>query len=238
MKFSKLFCLYFFLEMAFARAQSILSAKQLEEMISILHERKNPFPDGCHKEDIIHISPAINEKEYTRVTHFAPSTEQESNEIINNVCNQYTKLWWIISYPKFNLDQRLQEHHFKLLHSPTAMLLPLTSVECPPSDTEITIQKKDEYDHNLVHYELIKNNEQICKATLFFHDTWVGIIKVETQEKYRRQGFATYLVKHLLHSAQSQGAQWALLESTEQALPLYKKLGFKEVLKLSIYNRE
>lgn len=215
-----------------------LSTEQIEQMISILHERKNPFPYGSHKKDIIHISPATTEKECTRVTHFAPINEPESNEVINKVCTQYQKLWWIVSYPKFNLEQRLQEHHLKLLYSPTLMILPLTTGECPTAYKEGIIERIDEFDQNLVHYQLIKNNENICKATLFFHDTWVGIIKVETQEKYRRQGFATYLIKHLLHIAQSQSTQWALLESTEQALPLYKKLGFTTVLKLGIYNRE
>lgn len=221
-----------------AKAQSELSSEQIELMISILHERKNPFLNGSHKHDIIHISPATTDTECARVTHFVPITEQESNEVIKNVCAQYPKLWWIVSYPKFNLEKRLQEHNLKLLHSPALMILPLTMAECHAPNAEGVIEKIDELNQNLVHYELIKNNEQICKATLFFHDRWVGIIKVETQEKYRRQGFATYLIKHLLHIAQSQSAQWALLESTEQALPLYKKLGFTEVLKLGIYNRE
>jgi GNAT superfamily N-acetyltransferase len=215
-----------------------LSPEQLEEMISILHERKNPFPDGSHKKDIIHLIPAASEDEFTRITHFAPHTQQESDEAINDICSRYKKIWWFITHTKkFDLEKRLQDHQLAP-HPIPAMILALSQREQPSLNSEFTIQTHpNPMNPSIVEYKLAQNQESISKGSLFFHKDWIGIVNVATEEKYRKKGFGTILMNYLLHTAHERGARWAILESTKEAYNLYKKLGFKEVMKTNIYNR-
>lgn len=213
-----------------------LSPEQLEVMISILHERKNPFPDGSHKKDIIHVIPAVSDQDFTRVTHFAPHTQQESNDAISDVCARHKKIWWFITHTKkFDLEQRLQEHGLKPFPIP-AMILALSQREQPSLNSEFTIETLS-MNQTMAQYQLFRNDESISQGTLFFHKDWVGIVNVATEEKHRKKGFGTILINYLLHTAHERGARWAILESTKEAYNLYQKLGFKEVMKTNIYNR-
>lgn len=213
-----------------------LSPEQLEVMISILHERKNPFPDGSHKKDKIHVIPAVSDQDFTRVTHFAPHTQQESNDAINDVCARHKKIWWFITHTKkFDLEQRLQEQGLQPFPIP-AMILALSKKEAPLLKSGFTI-KTQPINQTMVQYHLAQNSESISQGTLFFHKDWIGIVNVATEKKHRKKGFGTILINYLLHTAHERGARWAILESTKEAYDLYQKLGFKEVMKTNIYNR-
>lgn len=223
------YCLLVF-SSAFCMVKPELSPEQIAEMISILHERHNPFPDGSHKKDLIHIIPAACGHESTYITHFAPRTIQECNDTIAKVCSEHRKILWLISHSKkCNLKERLHKQGLQPFSMP-AMLLALskTETELPSLRGNCSIHLCAMHQH-IAQYALFQNNEPISEGALFFYKDWVGIVKVGTKEKYRKQGFATILMQYFLYIAQERGAQWALLESTEQAFSLYQKLGFKEV---------
>lgn len=54
-----------------------------------------------------------------------------------------------------------------------------------------------------------------------------GIYSVSTLPAFRNQGFATFLTYYALHHAQQLGYNWGVLQATDAALSMYKRLGFK-----------
>jgi GNAT superfamily N-acetyltransferase len=53
---------------------------------------------------------------------------------------------------------------------------------------------------------------------------WIGMVL--THSEYRRRGFATQLLMHVLTRADALGVRTVKLDATEQGQPLYRKLGF------------
>ncbi len=54
------------------------------------------------------------------------------------------------------------------------------------------------------------------------------ITNMFTEEKYRGQGIATYLLKKLVVEAGKSGVSKLWLGASEMGKPVYKKFGFKE----------
>ena len=61
------------------------------------------------------------------------------------------------------------------------------------------------------------------------HDDVLGVYNVATLPDVRRQGLALAATVAILRDGAARGARYAVLESTEEGLPLYRRLGFREV---------
>ena len=90
-----------------------ISEEEMEKNLCILHERANFIPTDSPKPDVLHIIPS--QDAHTKITYFCPTSEEESNEIIQKICPQYKKIWWFVMphTKKFNLEQRLEEQGLK-----------------------------------------------------------------------------------------------------------------------------
>jgi len=135
--------------------------EEIEVMISILHERKQPFPEESHKQDVIHVIPALSEQEFTRITSFRPTTEQESNQTITDICSRYQKMRWFVTHTKkFNLEQRLQEQGLKPFPVKVMICAISKREKLAFPDNAITIQRQgnEELISKILHIQYIKQS--------------------------------------------------------------------------------
>jgi N-acetylglutamate synthase len=82
-------------------------------------------------------------------------------------------------------------------------------------------------------YAVLEKGDDIVALGIGVYEAgMLGLFKIETDPRYRRQGFGTALVSTLLDWGKSQGATLAYLQTepeNEPALRLYDKLGFQEL---------
>jgi predicted GNAT family acetyltransferase len=82
----------------------------------------------------------------------------------------------------------------------------------------------------------IKDNEDSIVAKLNYYDyklkkfDWILVANVQTSKKYRRQGFASTLLKELYKDIpKDKGLYLFVKKNNYKAINLYKKLGFKHI---------
>lgn len=61
-------------------------------------------------------------------------------------------------------------------------------------------------------------------GTKDLHLGWIGI-----DPGYRRNGYATEVLRYFIHEARRKGFSRIILEATEMGYPVYKGLGFREI---------
>jgi GNAT superfamily N-acetyltransferase len=66
-------------------------------------------------------------------------------------------------------------------------------------------------------------------------DGVVAIYNVATVPEARRRGAGSAVTAAAMADAQARGARWAILESSEMGLPVYERLGFRQVTQVAIY---
>lgn len=76
-------------------------------------------------------------------------------------------------------------------------------------------------------YLLVYNDDKLIGTIILFHTKeTAGIHSLGVIPKMRGRGFATEIMYHVLNKALTLGATLAVLQASEMAKPLYKKLGF------------
>jgi len=79
------------------------------------------------------------------------------------------------------------------------------------------------------HYILKHHDRQVAKgAWLLTPERSAYIDDVETEEPYRRRGFAQALMQRMLSDAAEAGATDSILSASPIGRPLYQKLGYAE----------
>jgi ribosomal protein S18 acetylase RimI-like enzyme len=81
----------------------------------------------------------------------------------------------------------------------------------------------------------ILNSEVIATSIVVFAPGAAVLFGVSVLGEHRGKGIGAAMTLHPLHLARSRGYNLAVLGSTEMGLPLYKKLGFKEYIKIRNY---
>ncbi|MDT3439772.1 MULTISPECIES: N-acetyltransferase [unclassified Pseudofrankia] len=81
----------------------------------------------------------------------------------------------------------------------------------------------------LAAWVLVREGFAIASAWTFRHGDDCGIYAVGTVPAWRRRGLATALLRHVLATAERNGARTATLQSTQMAQSLYESLGFVTV---------
>ncbi len=83
------------------------------------------------------------------------------------------------------------------------------------------------------------DGEPIATALTFFAGGVVGIYNVATLPGRRRKGFAEFMMRMSLERArESHGAARSILQSTEQGLPLYTRMGYRTVGRVLVFASE
>ncbi len=85
-------------------------------------------------------------------------------------------------------------------------------------------------------YVVYENGEAVSTASYYAHDRF-SIENVGTIKSARGKGYAALMLKVLLNEAKKLGYNEACLVSSEVALSVYKKIGFKEIIKNNTYTK-
>ncbi len=85
-------------------------------------------------------------------------------------------------------------------------------------------------------YVLYENEQAVSTASYYAYDKF-SIENVGTIKSARGKGYAALLLKTMLNEAKKLGYNEACLVSSEAALMVYKKIGFREIIKNNIYTK-
>jgi ribosomal protein S18 acetylase RimI-like enzyme len=91
-------------------------------------------------------------------------------------------------------------------------------------------------DNKINAYVIYENGEAVSTAAFYAYDKF-SIENVGTIKSARGKGYAALMLKFILNEAKKLGYNEACLVSSEAALSVYKKLGFKEIIKNNTYTK-
>jgi GNAT superfamily N-acetyltransferase len=79
--------------------------------------------------------------------------------------------------------------------------------------------------------------EAVSTAATLVAEGAAGVYAVATLPGYRRKGFAEAMVRHAAARVEaSRGIRLSILQSTEEAVPLYKRMGYRTVTNFSVFS--
>jgi ribosomal protein S18 acetylase RimI-like enzyme len=82
-----------------------------------------------------------------------------------------------------------------------------------------------------------RNGEAVATAATLVAGGATGLYAVATLPEHRRKGCAEGLVRHAVaHIEQSQGIGLTVLQATQEALPLYRRMGYQTVTHFSVFS--
>lgn len=96
------------------------------------------------------------------------------------------------------------------------------------------LHKKADFRHFVAYVE----EEPVSAATLSLSSFGARLDDIGTRTNYQRQGFATAITLHAMKVAKDLGHGWIYLEASDEGLPLYTKMGFKELYRNEIYGKK
>lgn len=89
--------------------------------------------------------------------------------------------------------------------------------------------------HNYIGYE---EDKPVSISSTFYDSGVVGIYNVGTIEGYNRKGYGTEITLYPLLEAKERGYKYMMLQSSDQGVKVYQRMGFKELCKVETYKLE
>lgn len=89
----------------------------------------------------------------------------------------------------------------------------------------------------LKHFTAYYNNEAAASGTLFLSEQSVMLHNLATKNKFRNLGIGTSLTLYMMHEAKKCGYEHCFLDSSEEGLNLYTKIGFKKYYTTWVYQK-
>lgn len=81
----------------------------------------------------------------------------------------------------------------------------------------------------------IYRGRPVACGKLFRGADSAGIYLIGTLPEFRRMGIADSMMRKLLSTAREEGYETAVLQASDMGLPLYRRLGFEEVMTIRIF---
>jgi ribosomal protein S18 acetylase RimI-like enzyme len=82
-----------------------------------------------------------------------------------------------------------------------------------------------------------RNGEAVATAATLVAGGAIGLYAVATLPDHRRKGCAETLVRHAVaHVERSQGISLSVLQATQEAVPLYRRMGYQTVTHFSVFS--
>lgn len=107
-----------------------------------------------------------------------------------------------------------------------------------PLATFLDVYNGTEYwSHNVRGYVAYWEGRSVATACTVVEAGAVGIYGVSTRPDMQRKGIGEALMRYVLREAQREGApERTVLEATDAALRLYKRLGYRKITGVTVYN--
>lgn len=96
------------------------------------------------------------------------------------------------------------------------------------------LQKKAGFRHFIAYVAGVP----VSAATLSLSSYGARLDDIGTKPSFQRKGFATSVILYAMKVAQELGYPWVCLEASDEGMPLYTKLGFKELYRNEIYSKK
>lgn len=93
-------------------------------------------------------------------------------------------------------------------------------------------------DSNIKYYIGYYNGNAVSTGCLYFTEESVGIYDISTSFHSRKQGFGTAMFNYLLSKIKRDKREYCILQASEDGVRMYKNFGFKEVVKINIYEND
>ena len=81
------------------------------------------------------------------------------------------------------------------------------------------------------------DGREVTTAASFVVDDDVGVFNVATPSQYRGRGYGATITAHAVHEGFANGAELAYLQSSALGESVYRRLGFREVLRYDLLSR-
>ena len=81
------------------------------------------------------------------------------------------------------------------------------------------------------------DGEPVSTAATVISDGVVGVYNVATLPSHQRRGYGESIMRHALDEARaSHGLERTILQSTAQGLPIYQRMGYRTVTRVTVYS--
>lgn len=101
---------------------------------------------------------------------------------------------------------------------------------------QIVFQQKENNKSSLSYFLAYYNDCAVSSAAVYIDKNNVaGLYYVATLPEYRRKGFASQLLFHIMGYIQGKGCQRVVLHASEMGEPLYRKMGFDKLCEYRVY---
>jgi GNAT superfamily N-acetyltransferase len=108
--------------------------------------------------------------------------------------------------------------------------------DLPPGTTAILMSPEVMRAPEARAYLVIRDHRPVATAITLLDDRgWLGLYTVGTVREARRHGVGERLVRFVLQEGAALGAHSAFLQSSDMALPLYARVGFREDERPTVY---
>ena len=98
------------------------------------------------------------------------------------------------------------------------------------------ITQNDLYKNSSIKYYIgYYNGNAVSTGCLYFTEESIGIYDISTSLHFRKQGFGTAMFNYLLSKIKNDKREYCILQASEDGVKMYKNFGFKEVIKINIY---
>jgi len=100
----------------------------------------------------------------------------------------------------------------------------------------IVFQQKEHNKSSLFYFLAYYRDSPVSSAAIYIDPNNVaGLYFVATLPEFRRKGFASQLLLHVIRFIQGKGCQRVVLHASEMGEPLYQKLGFEKFCEYRVY---
>lgn len=81
------------------------------------------------------------------------------------------------------------------------------------------------------------DGEPVSTAATVVAEQVVGVYNVATMPGHQRQGYGEAIMRHAIEKAQEEcGLERTILQSTAQGLPIYERMGYRTVTRVTVYS--
>lgn len=140
------------------------------------------------------------------------------------------------------LSRHLPSMEYKIVDDAPSRLdfahLTTLNFDIPFATARAIYEPEDAWKHDYVGYVGYLNRRAICTVALVITDEAVGVYSLGTLAEFRQKGYAEALLRQVLQDAKRvSGIERTVLQATRAGHEMYRRLGYQDVTRFSVYIR-